>query len=163
MSPPGLRRRGQRLDQRVLRIGQVTWVRRPCHIPSIGQSGASHTISKRTNTVWQLDLLQLRVLWFRFTIAVLMDGFSRRILELKVSRGVPTSRQMTKLVRRAAITHGLPRFIITDHGCQFRAQFRKAMKTLGVIPVRGRVRSLLFNGKVGRFFRTLCQLSLIHI
>ena len=68
-----------------------------------------------------------------------------------LERGQITRRSAT------AIVANLPRFIITDHGCQYRTQFRNAMKALGVTQVRGRVRSPLFNGKVERFFRTLRQ------
>ena len=42
---------------------------------------------------------------------------------------------MAALVRRIATELGKPRFVITDHGPQFRRQFRYAMKKMGIIPV----------------------------
>ncbi len=41
-----LRRGNQWLDDRPLRIGQITGIRRPCHLLSIGSQQTSHTLSK---------------------------------------------------------------------------------------------------------------------
>ena len=49
---------------------------------------------------------------------------------------------------------GKPRFVITDHGTQFRQQFRSAMKKTGILPVQARVRAPYLNGKTERAFRT---------
>jgi len=57
-------------------------------------------------------------------------------------------------VRRVAKQFGKPRFVITDHGTQFRRQFRTAMKKTGIIPVQARVRAPFLNGKIERAFRT---------
>ena len=47
------------------------------------------------------------------------------------------------------------RFLVVDHGCQFRTRFRTYVeKTLGITPVSGKVRTYTFNGKAERFFRT---------
>jgi predicted dehydrogenase len=42
-----LGRRDQRFDDRPLSIGQVRWVRHPCHNKHIGSNTASHTLSRR--------------------------------------------------------------------------------------------------------------------
>jgi putative transposase len=106
------------------------------------------------NEVWHLDLAELRILWFRYTIAALLDGYSRKLLALKVYPGTPTSNDIIGLMQRTAMRFGSPRFLITDHGCQFRKRFRKAMKDLGIRVLRGRVRCPAFNGKAERLFRT---------
>jgi transposase InsO family protein len=62
---------------------------------------------------------------------------------------------MTALIRQAADNHGRPRFIVTDHGTQFRKRFDAAMKAAGITHVRGRVHHPFLNGKIERFFRTL--------
>ncbi|MHC4248171.1 MAG: integrase core domain-containing protein [Planctomycetota bacterium] len=50
---------------------------------------------------------------------------------------------------------GKPRFLVCDHGCQFRKWFRERLESkFGVTPVSGKVRSPTFNGKVERLFRT---------
>ena len=51
---------------------------------------------------------------------------------------------------------GTPRFVITDHGTQFRRQFRSAMKKMGIIPVQARVRAPYLNGKIERACATGC-------
>jgi transposase InsO family protein len=109
---------------------------------------------KWINRVWHIDLLTVQVLWLRFSVAVILDGFSRRLLCLRVYRGTPRARDIAALVRRAAKQFGKPRFVITDHGTQFRRQFRAAMKMTGIIPVQARVRAPYLNGKLERAFRT---------
>jgi transposase InsO family protein len=118
------------------------------------------------NRVWHLDLTHWQVLWVRFCLAALLDGYSRKLLALKIYARAPTSAHLLRLVRRASDGHGPPRFLITDHGCQFRQKFRAALRRHGVTLVKGRVRSACFNGKVERFFRTLklwLRLSLLGL
>jgi transposase InsO family protein len=116
---------------------------------------AHHLLTpKRINRVWHVDLLSLQILWFRFTVAAILDGFSRRLLCLRVYRRTPRAGDMAALVRRVAKQFGKPRFVITDHGTQFRRQFRTAMKKTGIIAVQARVRAPFLNGKIERAFRT---------
>jgi len=109
---------------------------------------------EQINRVWHLDLLSLKVLWFRFTVAAILDGFSRKLLCLRVYRRTPRARDMAALVRRVAKQFGKPRFVITDHGTQFRRQFRTAMEKADSIVVQARVRAPHLNGKIERTFRT---------
>ena len=112
-------------------------------------------LPRRINRTWHLDLTVVRVLWFRFHIAALVDGFSRKLLVLRVYARTPTWRMMAALVRRATEVFGKPRFLVTDHGCQFRERFKSFVENLLHIDhVQGQVRSWTFNGKVERFFRT---------
>ena len=60
-------------------------------------------------------------------------------------------------VQRVVREFGMPRFLITDHGCQSRQQFSDTIEALSIAHVCGRVRSAGFNGKVERLFRTLRQ------
>jgi transposase InsO family protein len=87
-------------------------------------------------------------------MAAIMDGFSRRLLCLRVYRHTPRACDMAALARHVARQFGKPRFIITDHGTQFRRQFRVAMDKTGIIPVQARVRAPYLNGKIERTFRT---------
>ena len=57
---------------------------------------------ERINRVWHVDLLSLEILWFRFTVPVILDGFSRRLLCLRVYRHTPQAREITALVRCVA-------------------------------------------------------------
>jgi len=62
---------------------------------------------------------------------------------------------MVALVRQISKEFGKPRFIITDHGPQFRRQFRSSMGNTGITPVQARVRAPYLNGKIERAFRTV--------
>ncbi len=110
---------------------------------------------KHANRVWHSDITQFRILWFTFYIAAILDGFSRKILALKVYSKTPCARNLAALVKNAAVRHGKPKFLITDNGGQFRKQFGKALRRQRIRHVRTRVRSPFFNGKIERFFRSL--------
>ena len=131
--------------------------RRPPLLSAAGVEPHHLLTPTRRNETWQLDLTSLRLLWCRFTIAALMDGFSRKLLVLKVYPGAVKSRDMIILLRGAVRQCGQPRFIITDHGCQFRKQFKRFVEATGITAVKGQVRCPSFNGKVDRLFRTLRQ------
>jgi len=110
---------------------------------------------KKPNHVWHSDITQIRVLWFTFFVGAVLDGFSRKILALKVYRKAPCVRNMAALVKNAAGRHGAPKFIITDNGGQFRKQFGRAVRRQRIRHVRTRVRNPFLNGKIERFFRSL--------
>ena len=109
---------------------------------------------KWVNRVWHIDLLSVQVLCLHFSVAVILDGFSRRLLCLRVYNRTPRARQMAALVRRMVKEFGQPRFVITDHGPQFRRKFRSGMRKAGIIAVQARVRAPYLNGKLERAFRT---------
>ena len=109
---------------------------------------------KEPNRVWHCDMTQIRVLWRVCYVAAILDGFSRKILALKVYTRTPCARNMAALVRGTAGRHGRPQFIITDNGGQFRKQFEKAMHRQHIRHVHTRVRAPFLNGKIERFFRT---------
>lgn len=106
------------------------------------------------NHVWHLDFTTLRILWFHFTLAAVVDGFSRKLLCLRLYGRTPCSLDMIRLIRAAIAEYGNPRFIITDHGTQFRHRFHQAIIHWGIHHVRGRVRAPYPNGKIERLFRT---------
>jgi len=127
---------------------------RPAMALPVGKKPYHLLRPKWINRVWHIDLLSVQVLWLRLSVAVILDGFSRRLLCLRVYNRTPRAREMAALVRRMAKEFGKPRFVITDHGTQFRRQFRSAMKRTGIIPVQARVRAPYLNGKIERAFRT---------
>lgn len=75
---------------------------------------------KHPNRVWHLDLTSVRFLWLYLRIAAIVDGFSRCLIALKVYHTAPTTDQMVQFLGWAIKRDGKPRFLITDHGCQFR-------------------------------------------
>ncbi len=112
---------------------------------------------ERINQTWHLDLTTIDLILVRFYVAAVVDGFSRKLLALKVYKDAPATRNMVALVKACAKSFGAPRFMVTDHGCQFRGKFKRALKKnpLKIEVVKGmKDRSKQFNGKVERFFRT---------
>ncbi len=128
---------------------------RPAMVPPEGAEPYHLLAPQTTNRVWQIDMMQLRILWFRVTIVALLDGFSRKLLRLKVYAAAPTTADMLSVVRSAIKSFGHPRFIITDHGSQFMDTFKTKLRHGGITVVQGKVRQPSFNGKVERLFRTL--------
>ena len=140
--------------QRVLREKKP---RRPARsaLPPEGREPYGLLVPRRINRTWHLDLTVVPTLLRRFYVAALVDGFSRRLLALKVYAHTPTTGMMTALVRQAKAIYGSPRFLVTDQGPQFRKRFTAAIESrTGIKHVRARVRGWAFNGKVERFFRT---------
>lgn len=110
------------------------------------------------NQVWHLDMTDLRVLWKRLEVAAIVDGFSRRIIALHVFDHRPTTRNLADLVEQAAEKSQIAaRFLVTDHGSQFRARFRDRVGGLGLTHVRCQVRTWHLNAKVERVFRDVKQ------
>ena len=109
---------------------------------------------KKPNHVWHCDITQVRVLWRVYYVAAILDGFSRKLLTLKVYAKTPNSRNMAALLRQTSLKNGKPKLIFTDNGAQFRRKFGKATKEVGIKHVRSRVRAPYLDGKIERFFRT---------
>jgi len=128
---------------------------RPAMVPAAGEEPRHILKPRRINRAWHIDLAVVTRLGRRFHVAALLDGYSRKLLALKSYARTPTSIMMLALVRRAITEFGKPRFLVCDHGCQFRMWFRERLELkLGVTPVSGKVRCPSFNGKAERFFRT---------
>jgi transposase len=87
--------------QRVLREVKP---KRPCRRPRnamaapLGVMPHHLLVPLHHNHVWHIDLTSLRLLWFRFTTAAILDGFSRRLLSLRVYRKTPRQLHLARLV-----------------------------------------------------------------
>ncbi|MFH1023461.1 MAG: DDE-type integrase/transposase/recombinase, partial [Planctomycetota bacterium] len=129
----------------------------PVFAPTLANTDTSAILKPRKiNQTWHLDFTTLDFLWFRFYIAAVVEGFSRKLIALHVYPDAPTSAMMIRLLRNVIMIHGSPKFLVTDHGSQFRRRFKEAIsEKLGIVLVKGRVHfSYFMNGKVERFFRT---------
>jgi len=81
--------------QRGLREPKPFGPRRPVRPAMTAPAGVipQHLLTpERINRVWHLDLLSLQILWFRFSVAAILDGFSRRLLCLRAYRRTPRRR-----------------------------------------------------------------------
>jgi len=109
---------------------------------------------KRPNQVWHIDMTEIRVLWKKIEIAAIIDGFSRKIITMKAFGRRPTSDDLSELIEASIQSGGVsPRFLVTDHGSQFRAHFHQSIESLGITHVRCQVRTWQLNAKVERVFR----------
>ncbi len=108
----------------------------------------------KPNQVWHLDMTEIRVLWKRIEIAAIVDGFSRKILAIKAFSHRPSSKELTEIVESSIESSGAsPRFLVTDHGSQFRSRFHESIELLGVTHIRCQVRTWQLNAKVERVFK----------
>ena len=106
--------------------------------------------------VWHLDITTLCILWKQIEIAAIVDGFTRKIVGLKAFGHRPSTDDLAKLVEDAIDeTAKQPRYLVTDHGSQFRERFRAAMAELEITHVRCQVRTWHLNAKVERVFRDI--------
>ena len=106
--------------------------------------------------VWHTDITEFRVLWLRVHVVAIMDGFSRKIVVIRAFKRSVTTRQIIRLLGASIEETGCaPRFMITDHGCQFRRRFRRALDARGIVHARSPVGTWQFNAKIERFFRSL--------
>ena len=106
--------------------------------------------------VWHTDITEIRVLWKRFEIAAVLDGYSRKLLMIKAFARRPNTHDMNQLIKEAVQrSDASPRFLISDHGSQFRKRFKEACGRQGIKHVKGKVRVWQLNGKIERFFRTM--------
>lgn len=110
---------------------------------------------RKKNRTWHMDLTEVRVLCFRFFVAAILDGFSRKLLAVKAYAWHPDTQAMIGLLRQTVRHIGAPRFLVTDHGPIFRKRFRRAVERHHTTLVKGRVYSPEFNGKAERWFRAL--------
>ncbi|MEM9752934.1 MAG: DDE-type integrase/transposase/recombinase [Planctomycetota bacterium] len=105
--------------------------------------------------VWHVDLTCLRILWRRYEVAAVIDGFSRKIIALKAYRCTPGTEEMAGLIDQAIHQHQRPKFVVTDRGGQFQQRFRSLLQDRGIEHARGRARTWQFNAKVERLFWSL--------
>lgn len=107
------------------------------------------------NHVWHMDMTVSRVLWMRFEVAAIIDGFSRKIVGLKAFQGSPTTAGLLDLIDESVETVAAPKYVVNDRGGQFQVAFRQALRARGVQHARGRCRNWHFSAKVERLFWSL--------
>jgi transposase InsO family protein len=107
---------------------------RRTHVPA-PVMGRRALISRHPNDVWFADLTTVRGPFglFRWTLAVVFDGYARLPLGWRLFRRVPTADTLLTLLDVAVAAHGRPRILVTDRGVQFTARaFRQAVRLAGI-------------------------------
>lgn len=143
--------------RRILEEDQSKSDRWRSNAPTPNAGDASHLLTpKIPHFVWHTDITEMRILWKRYEIAAVLDGYTRKLLTIKAFNRRATTDDMTILIQEAAVQSGnTPRFLISDRGSQFRMQFTDACRAHGIVHVRCKVRVWQLNAKIERFFRTL--------
>ncbi len=77
---------------------------RPGKLPLVPAEGCESThllAPNRTNKVWHLDLVEVRFLWMVYSVAAIVDGFTRRIIQMKAFVGQPKANDALRVMRSA--------------------------------------------------------------
>ncbi len=61
---------------------------------------------KTPHFVWHTDITEVRVLWKRFEIAAVLDGYSRKLLGIKAFNRRVTTSDMVRLINETAVQSG---------------------------------------------------------
>ncbi len=145
--------------RRILEEEFVEPGRRNLPAPSPPSLRAHHLLKpNHPHHVWHTDITEIRVLWKRFVIAAVLDGYSRKLLAIRAFARRPNTNAMNLLIKESVRrSEASPMLLISDHGSQFQRRFKEACEHQGIIHVRvrGKVRVWQLNGKIERFFRTL--------
>jgi len=112
-----------------------------------------HPIS--AHHVWHMDMTTVRVLWMRYEIAAIIDGFSRKIIGLQAYCGTPPTADLLEFIDQSICENTAPRFIIMDRGGQFQMAFFVGMIQRKIKQARSPARVWQFNAKVDRLFWSL--------
>lgn len=116
-------------------------------------------IARFVHHVWMLDVSLVRqFLGPDLYMAAVFDAFSRAPLALQVFEAKPGTRDMARLLRRAARAFAKPKYVITDLGGEFTGgAFRNAVKRLGAVQRFASADSLYATARLERFWLTLKQ------
>ena len=111
--------------------------------------------AKKSNELWQIDLKGPVILQGKkHFFVVLIDDYSRFLLLFKMLDHVPTTNEILALITPLVRKHA-PKNILADNGAQFRKQWEKELKFLGVNPLFAHPYYPQDKGKVERCIRTL--------
>ena len=100
--------------------------------PAAARNTRGPLVAKHPGHVWFLDFTRVGGVFRSVVVGAVVDGFSRKVLALRVAPLEPTALFAARLVREAARTFGAPAHAVTDHGKQFTAGvFGRALRALG--------------------------------
>lgn len=89
--------------------------------PDYSRTAPDHFFNPpRPHHFWHLDLTTFRVLWLRCEVAAIIDGFSRKIVGMRVFRRAQCTDDLVRLIDDAVRDNTGPRFLVTNHGGQFQ-------------------------------------------
>jgi len=114
--------------------------------------------AKRPDHVWLIDFTRVGGLFRSVFVGAVVDGFSRKVLALRVCAQEPTAAFAVRLLREAVARRGPAVWVVTDHGTQFTsAAFSRALRRGGIRRRFGAVGTAGSPSlaRIDRFWRTL--------
>jgi putative transposase len=128
---------------------------RPAGAGRILRRRAGEIVAKRPNHVWLVDFTRVGGLFRSVFLGAVVDGFSRKVLALRVCAAEPTAAFAVALLREAVGGHAAPPHLITDRGRQFTsAAFTRALVRRGIRRRYGAVGRTGSLALIERFWRT---------
>lgn len=115
-------------------------------------------IARYVNHVWMMDVTEIRAFLGGqvFHMAGVFDAFSRAPLALEVTECKPGAARMARLLRSAVRVFGVPRYLITDLGGEFRGGvFRKVVARLGVRQRFASALNIHATARLERYWKTI--------
>ena len=91
----------------------------------------------------------------RIWIGAVLDVFSRKVVAIRAFARVPKARDVRRMLRGAFVEFGTPSYLVTDRGCQFKADaLSKFLKRRGVLRRYGAVARWQSVAVIDRFFKS---------
>jgi len=117
---------------------------------------AQHVIAKRPGHLWFIDFTRVGGRFRSVVVGAVIDGFSRKVVALRVAAQEPTAEFAVRLVREATRAFGAPTYLVSDHGKQLTAGvFRRAMRSLGITQRFGALHRSGSIARMERFWKSM--------
>ena len=110
--------------------------------------------AKFQNELWQVDLKEFKFDGKKYFIFVVVDDYSRFILCLDLFDHCPTTNELTSVLQKLNVK---PQKILSDHGAQFKEQWKNWCKEIGIEAIFAHPYYPQDNGKVERAIRNLAE------
>lgn len=110
--------------------------------------------AKYVNELWQADLKEFKFEGKKYYIFVVVDDYSRFILLLSLFDHCPTTSELTSILQKLNIK---PQKILSDHGAQFKEQWKNWCKEFGIETIFAHPYYPQDKGKVERTIRNLAE------
>jgi hypothetical protein len=110
--------------------------------------------AKCPNELWQVDLKEFKFEGRKYYLLVVIDDYSRFILQLELFDHCPTTKELTSAMQKLNIK---PVSILSDNGGQFREQWKEWCIEQGINPLFAHPYYPQDKGKVERTIRNVSE------
>ncbi len=110
--------------------------------------------AKFSDELWQVDLKEFKFEGRKYFIFVVIDDYSRFILDLSLFNHCPTTNELTFAMQKLCKK---PKSILSDNGCQFKEQWKNWCNENKIKPIFAHPYYPQDKGKVERSIRNLAE------